>query len=434
MISPEAIGLFGVILMLAMIAIRVPVAIAMIAVSVLGTSILVSPSAALLKLGGDAFAYSKIYTLSVMPLFIMMGAFLSQARLGGALYELFDTLLGKIRGGLAMATIAASALFAAVSGSAIATATTIASVSVDEMKKYDYDEGLAAGCAAVGGTLGILIPPSSTLVLYGALTEETIGGCLIAGIIPGILTAILLMITVYIVVMKNPSLAPVVSTKENKKVTWQLIKKVWVIPTIFFISIGGIYLGVFTPTEAGAVGAFLALILTVMQRKLSWKDFWEAMNQSAKINSMTFLVLIGGLMFGRFLTLSRLPLHLSNFVTTLDINRYLVLAVIFVIYFILGCIMDGMAILAIMTPVVYPIIRSLGFNGIWFGVLTVLMLNIGLLTPPVGVVSLVTASITKVPPMKVFKGVVPFWITLIIASILVTAFPQLATFLPSLMK
>ncbi|MCR4429622.1 MAG: TRAP transporter large permease [Tepidanaerobacteraceae bacterium] len=432
--TPEMIGIFGILIMLLMIAIRVPVAIAMIAVSFIGTSMLVSPAAALAKLGGDAFAYSKIYSLSVMPLFIMMGMFLSRAGLGSALYEMFDAFLGRIRGGLAMATIASSALFAAVSGSAIATATTIASVSVDEMRKYNYDEGLAAGCAAVGGTLGILIPPSSTLVLYGALTEETIGGCLIAGIIPGIITTILLMITVYLLVLRKPSLAPMALEDNQTKLTWRLIKEVWVIPAIFLISIGGIYVGAFTPTEAGAVGAFLALILPVIQRKLSWKGFIEAMNQSARINAMTFIILIGGLMFGRFLSLSRIPLVMTDFVKTMEVSPYFVLAVIFLIYFVLGCLMDGMAILAIMTPVVYPIIKALGYNGVWFGVLTVLMLNIGLLTPPVGVVSLVTASVTKVQPMKVFRGVVPFWITLIVACIIVIAFPQLATFLPGLMK
>jgi tripartite ATP-independent transporter DctM subunit len=432
--TPEIIGILGIIVMLLMIAIRVPVAVAMIAVSFIGTSMIVSPAAALIKLGGDAFAYSKIYSLSVMPLFIMMGMFLFHAKLGSALYELFDALLGRVRGGLAMATLASSALFSAVCGSAVATATTIATVSVDEMRKYDYDEGLAAGCAAVGGTLGILIPPSSTLVLYGALTEETIGGCLIAGIIPGIVATILLMLTAYLLVLKNPALAPVSNREDQTKITWQLIKDVWVIPAIFVISIGGIYVGAFTPTEAGAVGAFLAIILPVLQGKLSWNGFVEAMNQSTRINAMTFVILIGGLMFGRFLALSRIPLVMTNFVKTMDVTPYLVLAVIFMIYFILGCFMDGMAILAIMTPVTYPIITTLGYNGIWFGVLTVLMLNIGLLTPPVGVVSLVTASITKVPPMKVFRGVVPFWITLIITCIIVIIFPGLATFLPSLMK
>lgn len=432
--TPELIGILGIIIMLLMIAIRVPVSIAMIAVSFIGTSMIVSPAAALAKLGGDAFAYSKIYSLSVMPLFIMMGMFLFHAKLGSALYELFDAFFGRIRGGLAMATLASSALFSAVCGSAIATATTIASVSVDEMRNYDYDEGLAAGCAAVGGTLGILIPPSSTLVLYGALTEETIGGCLIAGIIPGIVATILLMITVYILVLRNPSLAPTSNQENQKKLSWQLIKEVWVIPAIFLISIGGIYVGAFTPTEAGAVGAFLALILPLLQRKLSWNGFVEAMNQSARINAMTFVILIGGLMFGRFLALSRIPLVMTDFVKTMEVTPYLVLAVIFVIYFILGCFMDGMAILAIMTPVTYPIIITLGYNGIWFGVLTVLMLNIGLLTPPVGVVSLVTASITKVQPMKVFRGVVPFWITLIVTCIIVIIFPGLATFLPGLMK
>lgn len=432
--TPEMIGLLGITVMLILFAIRVPVAVSMIMVSFVGTCMLVSPTGGFAKLGADAFAYSKIYSLSVLPLFIMMGMFLSHAKLGKSLYEMFDALLGRVRGGLAMATIASSALFSAVSGSAVATATTIASVSVDEMRRYKYDEGLAAGCAAVGGTLGILIPPSSTMVLYGALTEETIGGCLIAGIIPGIIAAIMLMITVYLVVMRKPFMAPVKNRENQSKLTLNLIKDVWVVPFIFIVTIGGIYLGIFTPTEAGAIGAFLALVLPLLQRKLDWKSFLTAMNQSTRITAMTFLLLISGMMFGRFLSLSRIPLNMTNFVKTMDVSPYIVLTVIFAIYFVLGTLMDAMAILVIMTPITYPIVISLGFNGVWFGVLSVLMLNIGLLTPPVGVVSLITASVTKVPPLKVFRGVIPFWITLIAVCVLIIAFPQLATFLPSLMK
>ncbi|SHM37413.1 TRAP transporter, DctM subunit [Caldanaerovirga acetigignens] len=432
--SPEMVGVLGVVVMLILISMRVPLAIAMMAVSIVGTSILVSPQAALAKLGADAFANSKIYSLSVIPLFVMMGFFLSYAGMGSTLYKLFDAILGKVRAGLAMATIGASALFAAVCGSVVATTTTIASVSVEEMKRYNYDEGFAAGCAAVGGTLGILIPPSSTMVMYGALTEETIGGCLIAGIIPGILTAILLMITAYVLALRNPKLAPISIEREKTPLTWDLIKEAWIIPTIFLISIGGIYVGVFTPTEGGAVGAFLALVILVLLKKMNWETFKKAMNHSARVNAMTFFVLVGGLMFGRFITLSRLPLNLTQFITGLDLNRYVILSIIFLIYLFLGTIMDGMAILVIMTPIIYPIIRSLGFDGIWFAVLTILMLNIGLLTPPIGVISLITANITKVPVGKVFRGVTPFWITLIISSIIIIIFPQLATFLPSMMK
>jgi tripartite ATP-independent transporter DctM subunit len=431
---PETVGIMSIFLLLVLLALRVPVAISMIVVSFVGISIIVSPNAALAKLGADAFASTKNYTLSVLPLFILMGMFLSNAKFGNELYQLFDVLLGRIRGGMAMATIWASALFAAVSGSAVATASTIASVSVNEMCNYDYDEGLAAGCAAVGGTLGILIPPSSSLVLYGALTEETIGGLLIAGILPGIMLATMLSITVYLLLLKKPELAPAVDRKKQTKLTWGLIKYVWSIPFIFLITMGGIYFGIFTPTEAGAIGAFLALLCAVMLRRLDWQGFVNSLNQTTRITAMTFLILIGGKMFGSFLTLSRIPIYLAKYIENLDVTSFFVVMIIFAIYFILGCLMDAMAILVFMTPIIYPIVISMGFSGIWFGVMSIIMLNTGLLTPPVGVVSLVVASITKVAPLKVFRGVIPFWITLIIGGIIITIFPQIATYLPSLMK
>jgi len=431
--TPEIIGIIGIIFLLALLAMRVPVGISMITISLLGTALIVSPNAALAKLGADAFASTKIYTLSVLPLFILMGSFLSNAKLGNELYQLFDALLGRIRGGMAMATIGASALFSAISGSAVATASTIASVSVEEMRKYKYDEGLAAGCAAVGGTLGIIIPPSSSLVIYGALTEETIGALLIAGIIPGIMVTIMLLITVYLLLLRKPELAPEPDRENQTKLTWGLVKYVWSVPVIFITSIGGIYLGIFTPTEAGAVGAFLSLICALMLRRLGWKGFLNSLNQSTRITAMTFLILIGGKMFGSFLTLSRIPIYLTEYLQGLEIAPFFVIMVIFVIYFLLGCLMDAMAILVFMTPIIYPIVISMGFNGIWFGIMTIIMLNTGLLTPPVGVVSLIVASITNISPMKVFRGVIPFWITLIIAGILITIFPQIVTYLPSLM-
>jgi len=301
------------------------------------------------------------------------------------------------------------------------------------MRKYKYDEGLAAGCAAVGGTLGIIIPPSSSLVIYGALTEETIGALLIAGIIPGIMVTIMLLITVYLLLLRKPELAPEPDRENQTKLTWGLVKYVWSVPVIFITSIGGIYLGIFTPTEAGAVGAFLSLICALMLRRLGWKGFLNSLNQSTRITAMTFLILIGGKMFGSFLTLSRIPIYLTEYLQGLEIAPFFVIMVIFVIYFLLGCLMDAMAILVFMTPIIYPIVISMGFNGIWFGIMTIIMLNTGLLTPPVGVVSLIVASITNISPMKVFRGVIPFWITLIIAGILITIFPQIVTYLPSLM-
>lgn len=432
--TPELIGVLGILLLFVLLALRVPVAIAMIGVSVLGYSLIVSPNGAFAKLGADSFINAKSYTLSVIPLFVLMGMFLSHAKLGSDLYKLFDALLWRVRGGMAMATIGSSALFSAVCGSAVATASTISTVAVTEMRKYKYDPGLAAGCAAVGGTLGILIPPSSSLVVYGALTEETIGGLLIAGILPGVMTALLLMITVHLILMRKPDLAPRVIKENHTRLTWSLIKYVWCIPLIFLISMGGIYAGAFTPTEAGAVGAFLSLAFALILRRLNWQGFQSAISQSSRITAMTFLILIGGKMFGTFLTVSRIPLYLTNFLRGLDIAPFLIIMVIFLIYFVMGAFMDAMAILVIMTPIVYPIVISLGYNGVWFGVMTMIMLLTGLLTPPVGVVSLIVASITKVPPAQVFRGVMPFWFTLIVAGIIITIFPQIVLFLPNVMR
>lgn len=431
--SPELIGLLGILLLFILLALRIPVAIAMIGVSVLGYAIIVSPTGAFAKLGADAFVNAKSYPLSVIPLFVLMGMFLFHAKLGSDLYKLFDALLGRMRGGMAMATIGSSALFSAVSGSAVATASTISSVAVSEMKHYRYNPGLAAGCAAVGGTLGILIPPSSSLVVYGAVTEETIGGLLIAGILPGIMTTVLLMITCYIIARLKPELAPVSTVENRTKFSWNLVKYVWAIPVIFLISMGGIMAGVFTPTEAGAIGAFMSLVAALVLRRLDWPGFVGALSQASRITAMTFLILIGGKMFGTFLTISRIPIFLTTFLKGLDVSPFLVIMIIFAIYFALGAFMDAMAILVIMTPIVYPIVISLGYNGVWFGVMTMVMLLTALLTPPVGVVSLIVASISKVPPAEVFRGVIPFWLTLIVAGIILTIFPQIALFLPNLM-
>ena len=346
----------------------------------------------------------------------------------------FDALLGRIRGGMAMATIGSSALFSAVCGSAVATASTISSVAVTEMRKYNYDPGLAAGCAAVGGTLGILIPPSSSLVIYGALTEETIGGLLIAGILPGIMTAFLLIITVYLLLLWKPGLAPLGGKEQQTKISWNLLKYVWCIPVIFLISMGGIYKGIFTPTEAGGVGAFLSMAFAVLLGRLKWQGFLKAFSEASRITAMTFLILIGGKMFGTFLTVSRIPLYLTNFLQGLNVEPFLVIMIIFAIYFVMGAFMDAMAILVIMTPIVYPIVISMGYNGVWFGIMTIIMLLTGLLTPPVGVVTLIVASITKVSPAQVFRGVMPFWLTLIVAGIIITIFPQIVLYLPSIMR
>ncbi len=431
--SPELIGVFGFLFMLLLIALRVPVAIAMIGVAVAGYAYIVTPDAALARLGSDAFRGASMYSLSVIPFFILMGMLLSYANLGRDVYLSLDRFLWRLRGGLAVATIGASTAFASVSGSSVASASTMSRVAVPEMQRMGYDDGLSAASAAVGGTLGALIPPSALLVLYGVLTQEPIGAVLVAGFVPGVMTALLLMVTAYVLVKRKPSLAPTRDTKPELSFP-QAIKLLWAVPVIFAISMGGLYLGVFTPTESGAAGAFLALVYAVVTRRLNRRGFTDAVSETIKVSAQIFLLMIAGQMFGFFLAVTRIPMWLGRTVTDLDVLPWMIVAIIFLIYFALGAIMDEIAILVIMTPMMYPVILDLGYDGIWFGVLTIMMLLTGLLTPPIGLVTFLVSGLTNISLGKVFRGLTPFWFTLVIAIALVIAFPAIATWLPTFMR
>jgi tripartite ATP-independent transporter DctM subunit len=405
----------------------------MIAVAVAGYSYIVNPDAALARMGADAFRTASVYSLSVIPLFILMGMLLAGAGLGRDLYRALDRFLWRMRGGLAVATLAASAVFASVNGSTVAAASTMATVAVPEMRRYGYDDGLSAGCAAAGGTLGALIPPSALLVLYGVLTQEPIGRVLVAGFIPGVLTASLLMLTAYLLVRLRPQLAPQQSSRPDITIP-NALRLMWAVPVIFFITMGGIYAGIFTPTESGAAGAFLALVYGIVTRRLNWRGFVEAVSQSIKTSSVIFLLMIAGQMFGFFLTVTRIPMWLGNTVPRIDLPPSIVMVIIFIVYFILGALMDEIAILVIMTPMIYPVVIQLGYDGTWFGVLTIMMLLTGMIVPPIGLIGFVVSGLTGIPLGKVFRGLAPFCGALCVAILLLIAFPLLATWLPGLMK
>lgn len=428
----ELVGVVAFVALLVLIALRIPVALAMIAVAVIGYGFIVTPDAALSRMGSDAFYGASIYALSVIPFFILMGMLLVQANLGGDVYRSLDRFLWRLRGGLAVATIGASAMFASVSGSSVASASTMSTVAVPEMRRYRYDAGFSAASAAVGGTLGALIPPSALLVLYGVLTAEPIGKVLIAGFVPGVMTAVLLMVTAYLVVRRRPHLAPERADRPELSIV-RAVQLVWPIPVIFGISMGGLYLGVFTPTESGAAGAFLALLYGVVTRRLNRQGFVEAVSASIKTSALIFLLMIAGQMFGFFLTVTRIPMWLGRTVSDIDLAPWLVVGIIFVVYFLLGAVMDEIAILVIMTPLMYPVIIDLGYDGIWFGVLTIMMLLTGLLTPPIGLIAFVVSGITSIPLARVFRGLTPFWLALCLAIALVILFPAIATWLPGLM-
>jgi len=404
----------------------------MVVVGTIGYALVVNPQAALVKLGTDTFNNAAVYTLSVIPMFLLMGLFLGTSGLARRLFDAFNAWLGHIRGGLAIASITACAFFSAVSGSNIGTAATIGKVAVPEMRAHKYKDTLAAGCIAAGGTLGILIPPSSLMIVYGALTEESIGKLLIAGILPGIVTAVLLALTAWLQVRLNPSLAPTgISAPFNIKM--QTLKAIWPVPVIFAISMGGIWLGVFTATEGGAIGAFLSLLYAFITRQLSKKGLNSALEDTANVTAMIFLVIIGGTLYGHFLTATRIPLLMKDYIVALDLSPLLLIGLVFLVYFVAGFVMDAMAIIVIFTNLFYPLVTQAGYNGIWFGVITILLCNIGFITPPVGPVSMVTASATDTPVEAVFKGVTPFWFALIAATAILIAFPNIATYLPGMM-
>lgn len=431
--APELVGLLGFFVMLLLIALRVPVAIAMIGVAVVGYAYLVSPDAALARFGADAFRGASLYSLSVIPFFILMGMLLSNANLGRDVYIALDRVLWRMRGGLAVATIAASTMFASVSGSSIASASTMSKVAVPEMQRYGYDDGFSAAAAAVGGTLGALIPPSALLVLYGVLTAEPIGQVLIAGLVPGLMTAAILMLTAYLIVRRRPALAPTQGDKPEISLPGA-IKLVWAVPVIFAISMGGLYFGVFTPTESGAAGAFLALVYGIATLRLGPRTLYRACSDTIKVSAQIFLLMIAGQMFGFFLAVTRIPMWLGRTIADIDLAPWIVVTLIFLVYFVLGAVMDEIAILVIMTPMMYPVIIDLGYNGVWFGVLTMMMLLTGLLTPPVGLISFVVSGLTGISLREVFRGLTPFWLALCVAILFVIAFPSIATWLPDLMR
>lgn len=430
--SPELVGILGMFALVLLLFLRVPVAIAMIAVGLIGFSIMTNWTAALGRLASDAYFSSSLYSLSVIPLFVFMGLVLAASALGQDVYKAIDAFVWRIRGGLGVATIGASALFGAVSGSAVASATTMSVVAVPEMRKFDYDPGFSAATAAVGGTLGILIPPSAILVLYGVLTEEPIGQVLIGGIVPGIITTAILMVAAYLVVRSRPHYAP--RPVEAPGLTkWDAVKLTWAVPVIFGISMGGIYLGIFTPTEAGAAGAFLSILYALLTRRMTWEGFKGAVSRTIRTTAFIFMLVIGGQIFGFFLSRSRIPIELGEWINTLEIEPWVIVTLIFVVYFILGALMDEIAILVIMTPIMYPVIIGLGYSGVWFGVLTIMMLLTGLLMPPVGLLCFVVSGVTNIPLSDVYRGILPFVGALAIAIMAVIFVPDLVLWLPELM-
>jgi tripartite ATP-independent transporter DctM subunit len=429
----DFVGIVGVLAMFGLLALGMPIGTAMLLVGIVGFAVLNGLPAALAAIGTYPFEYAAVYDLAIIPLFVLMGNCAAAAGMARDLFAAAYAWFGHWRGGLASATIAACAGFSAVSGSSVASAITMGRVCLPEMKRYNYDNRLACGTVAAGGTLGILIPPSTALVIYGILTEQSIGRLLLAGMLPGILLATIFMATISIWMHHRPHYGPRgprASWTERRRATAQAGPMM----TVVLISIGGIYAGIFTEAEAAGVGAFLTIGYALWKRALGGGAFNKILLESINTTAMVFLILIGAQVFGPFLALSGLPEHLASLVTGLDVPRVVILLIILAVYLALGTFLEGFSMLVLTLPIVIPIVSALGYDLIWFGVIMVIVLEMGLIDPPVGInVFVVKSLVPEVPMIDIFAGILPFWLAMMVCIAILIAAPDIALIIPNSM-
>ena len=427
-------ALVGFAAFLALAFLRVPMAFAMGIVGFAGFAYKINLPAAASMIAQVTYETGMSYTLSVIPLFILMGNFVVRARMSEELYHAAYTFLSHRRGGLAMSTIVACAGFGAVCGSSVATAATFAKVSYPSMRKYGYSDALAAGAIAAGGTLGILIPPSVILVIYGIISETSIGKLFAAGILPGLVATMLLCLAVAWICWRDPRAGP-----RAEPHSWAerlaALKPVWAVIALFAVVIGGIYGGVFTATEGAGIGAGGAFVFALARQALTWEVLVDVLIESARTTSMLFMILIGALLFANFINYTTMPGDLKGFVTQFQLHPALVVIAICVIYVILGTAMEELSMILLTVPLFFPVVTALGYDPVWFGIIVVLVVQIGLISPPVGMNLFVVKSLLPhVSIMTLFRGVIPFNVALIAMLALMVAVPGLATWLPGFMK
>ena len=431
--STDAVAVIGFLSLFVLMLLRVPVGMAMGLVGVTGFSYLVNGDAALKIIGHTSMRTVTDYTFGVIPMFLLMGAFVSHSGMSRELFRAANAFLGHLKGGLGIATIAACAGFAAISGSSVATAATFSTVAYPEMRRFNYPQSFALGVIAAGGTLGAMLPPSTVLAVYGIITEQDIGKLFIAGILPGALAAAMYMITVTLIGLARPNYLPSVP-----KAPWSeriaAVRDVWATLLLFCFVIGGLYGGLFTPTEAGGMGAGGAFIIGVLRGRLNRADVRRSLLQATRTAAAVFTVLIGALLFGYFLTVTQTPQKVTAFLTGLGIGSYGVLGLIMLMYLVLGCLMDALAMVILTVPIIFPVIKELGFDPIWFGVIIVMTVELGLIHPPVGMIVFVIKSVIQdVTFATIFRGVLPFIVTDIVRLIILIMFPIIALWLPSRM-
>ncbi|MFY0677319.1 MAG: TRAP transporter large permease [Neptuniibacter sp.] len=423
--SSSLIGFICIAAMLVMIAVRMPIALAMAATGFIGFSSIVAFQPALAILESGPFETLSNYSFSPIPMFILMGVFASKARMSQELFEGARTLFGSWRGGMALAGVTSCGIFSAISGSSMATAASMSRVALPEMEKNGYAQSLASGTLAAGGTLGIMIPPSIALLLYALITEQSVGEMFIAGVIPGLLGLVLYCAAIAIVVALKPDLAqPGEATSIREKLVG--LKGLLPFTLIFALIIGGIYGGYFTPTEAASVGAAGTFFIALF-RGMNFAQFREAVEETLFTSAMIFFMIIGAEIFGYFLSVSRISFELVEIVDSLQLSPYMILFCVLILFVLLGCVMDSIAMLLLTVPVVYPLVQAAGFDPIWFGIIAVITVELGLITPPVGMNVFVIKSVAPDIPIKeIFKGVFPFVISDLVRLALIIAFPVLA--------
>ncbi len=432
--SPLAIGVLGCVGMVLLLALSMPVAFAMAITGAVGFALIVNWSAALNMMTVDLYDTFSSYSLTVIPLFILMGQISFHAGISSKLFNSAYKWLGRLPGGMAISTIGACTAFGAICGSGPATAATMASVVLPEMKKYNYDMELATGAVSAGGSLGMLIPPSVVFIVYALLTEQSIGELFIAGIVPGVMIALLFSLVIVYNCLRRPELGPV-----GPKFTFaeKLKSLLGIIDTLllFLLVIGGMFSGKFTPTEAAAVGAFGSIVIAMVQKKCSVKMLKRSLLETIRTSCMVIVIVAGATIFGHFLAVSQIPSRLAEFLASLPLPGWSIIGLIILFYLLAGCFIDALALIILTTPIFYPVILELGYNLVWFGVLLVVVTQMGVISPPVGVNVYVVSGIERdVPLQTIFKGALPFLLMLVVSAFLLLLFPQIALFLPGLIR
>jgi tripartite ATP-independent transporter DctM subunit len=430
-LSGDAVALIGFIVLFVLMLLRVPVGMAMGLVGVVGFGYLVGAEPALKNVGHTTARTVTDYNFAVIPLFLLMGSFATTSGMSRELFRAANAFLGHLKGGLGIATIAACGGFAAICGSSVATAATFSRVAYPEMRRYNYPQSFSTGVIAAGGTLGIMIPPSTVFAVYGLITEQDVGKLIIAGVLPGALAISMYMVTITIIGIVRPGYLPAAP-----KIAWRerlaALRDVWATLLLFAFVIGGLYGGLFTATEAAGAGAGGAFLIGVVRGRLSVQDILRSLLETTRTTAAVFTVLIGALLFGYFLTVTQTPQALTQFLTDLGVGRYGVLALIMLLYLVLGCLMDALAMIILTIPIIFPVIKELGFDPIWFGVVIVMTVELGLIHPPVGMnIFVIKSVIEDVKISTIFYGVIPFIITDLLRLLILIAFPMIALWLPS---